>query len=1207
VSRAFLKAARGRLADDAGVAGLLVAGLVAIIAFTSLTVYLRGYLADREFARFVGGSSRQGPLVPATLASFLQASTHVLPCPDSKATPNGTADTAHNNGTPTNLSDDTCTARSGVVPWATLGISREDAIDPYGNYYRYTVSNVAHNICSTVTSDITGATATTTYTGGLIDPTDLAFVQLSGDTRNVPFVIISHGKNGLGAKSGTGTSRDSATSSLEVANASASPATVYAGPYSTVAASYFDDQVMAPTTAQLRRSCEDLTPGGKLNSDISENFSNPTIDSTKFATSNVASIVQPTNPGNRVGAFTATVAYLATAVSYNFTPTVRPLYVSTLWTPNADGAENHAGLSIVTRATLADLNDDLPLSDIFDENTQLGLTFRFYQSGGANIDSTADGVDNTISILSHAGAATTTVTSPGNYNLINGETYLLEVYDNGSEVWMRITQSDDPTNTLTLSATNTTDLTGEQRVMFINDFEQTGGNSVSYLDDIVIGTPMLALETGPASGVVATPTATNGTTTGNLTLEAWVRLKAFPAGSNRAAIISQWDTNAAATDAEQSFRLYFDGANADQLAFDVGTIVGGSADTEHFDLQFKPNLNEWNHVAVTFNASSKSVRFYLNGELSLVNASGSSAANGVNTAQERFSVGAAFDGGTTVTDVLTGNISDVRAWNTVRTSAEIRTYFQSRLSLRGAEGASLIVNWVFDRESGIVGSAQDVETSKGAEFDDVTADDAGDGVFAGSATYVATLATYYRPLSTSFCPSGTRAGPYQCDFRTSSASGLSQTSVTIPANLRAFYAKVWGAGGGGYEPSGSSTTNTAGGTGGFSGGLVEQVGPSGSLVAVSAQVLQFFAGGYGTGSTAVNQAGGGGAGSGIFTTAGDAIVVAGGGGGATYSNFDVTGSGNCSLTAVIGSTSRCGLGGLGGGYLATTNRANDQGTSDSTRCGGRGGDNDPTATASPPTTSGDCDSGGASPTDPEVGSPATLRAGGGASTGTGGAGGSPTFIAGGRGYLAGAATRTGGGGAGGGHQGGEAGGYQDSGSLLAGFGGGGGSGTVGAGVLNGVGSLGSVSYNAAGSYTTSATGSWTTGPAPVTVTMSSVTVAAGGWLSGCSVSVSGGLHIGSGGNTIASLTGTYTFTLSTATNGADGNFESGTITFNCSSVITAGFSTTAGNASDPYYSPSYLNTTANEDALEHPGRGGTTEVTNSTSRNGKGGAIVILW
>lgn len=1152
-----LRSARlvGVMRDDSGVAGVLLVSLIAIIAFSALSVFLNKYIGDRSFERSKGTASSQGLVLGSVLAYYYQQTpTHTLPCPDTSVTPDGVADTCAGPGTTT-----------GVLPWVTLGMSKDAAIDPFGNFYTYIVSAVGKNVCSTITSDLTGAaTTTTTYTGSLIDPTDLALVEKSGATRNVAFAIISHGANGLGATSQSGTTKSAPTGSREVANAASAPSTIYAGPYSTDSSSYFDDQVFAPSDGELQKACESLTPGGQLNADMSENFDSGTgtLGTAKFGTTGSTSAptvaTDARSAGNKVASFTNGTSYLYTADAYNFNPVVRSVYASALWTPNptSAGGVTQAGFSLATRATLADLTAS---NDLFGAGS--GITFRF-DSRTANSISSGTGAANTISI--HDGS-TSHVDSTATYRLITATTYRLEIYDNGSDLWMRITQVSDPTNSVTLRTTSTNDLSGTQnRIFAIN------GAAASYLDDLVVGLPMLALESGvtdgtATNGLTATAAVANGTSTGNLTLEAWIRPKVLPSGSNLATIVSQWDTNAGASDSDQSFRLYLDSGNNDQLALDIGGTISAVPDTEHIDLGYKPNVDEWAHVAVSFDSATQVVSFYINGGLSLAIHSGTDSGTGVRAAVERFSVGASLDSGATITNPFNGDISDVRVWNTVRTADQISDNFQVRLAATGSV-TGLVVNWKLDRESGGLGS-----TTASASPSTIGTG----GTLSGSATYVPTLALYFRPFSTSLCPAGTIVGPYQCDFRTIATAGSTQ-SVTIPNNLTAVYAKVWGGGGGGYS---ASPDSSAGGSGGFSQGLIQSIQSAG-ITAISGTTLHVHVGGYGTGSSTAKAGGGGGGGSGLFNSLDTfPAIIAGGGGGASFSDFNVVTGGTC--TTLVGTSTQCGLGSHGGGVGAVTSRAADA----SSNCGGRGGDNSPTAAGSPPINgTSDCDDGG---------DPPSNRLGGPTSGSTGGLGGGPAGImAGGRGYhaddadLSSPANAIGGGGGGGGAIGGEAGGYDDGGNAK-GFGGGGGSGTADAGVTSTSGAVGSFSVTAAVVNDNTRQGSWADTSKTVTITtgnlLNSPVISAG-----CTVQST---KIGpSNNNTVQSVDSSTSLTLVNFTTGAR---STQTIQFDCTGSISA----TAGGSTDPYYSPSYVGS-----SYGNPGAGGST-----SSVNGHGGAVVLIW
>jgi hypothetical protein len=201
-----------------------------------------------------------------------------------------------------------------------------------------------------------------------------------------------------------------------------------------------------------------------------------------------------------------------------------------------------------------------------------------------------------------------------------------------------------------------------------------------------------------------------------------------------------------------------------------------------------------------------------------------------------------------------------------------------------------------------------------------------------------------------------------------------------------------------------------------------------------------------------------------------------------------------------------------------------------------------------------------------------------------GGGGGPSFIAGGSPYTGSSAQRIGGGGGGGGAIGAEAGGYDDA-NNSRGYGGGGGSGTAdGAGVV-------SVSGEA-GSYTTSFSDATRTGDktnnSPI-ITNISPNLSTTNWQVGYSISGAGI----PAGTTILSIDSNTQITMSQdATNGTDGV----TLT-----VTNTG--STVGGSSDPYYSPSYLGST-----IQNPGRAGTTGASGgSTSRDGRGGAVVIIW
>ena len=112
---------------------------------------------------------------------------------------------------------------TGVLPWATLGVSETDA---WGNRFTYRVS-----------SDFADAISSATYGGctPTITPTQATFALCSAGTLDVlaaaggtnvaldvPAVIISHGKNGAGAYTQQGTQQPASGNADEQENSDGS-------------------------------------------------------------------------------------------------------------------------------------------------------------------------------------------------------------------------------------------------------------------------------------------------------------------------------------------------------------------------------------------------------------------------------------------------------------------------------------------------------------------------------------------------------------------------------------------------------------------------------------------------------------------------------------------------------------------------------------------------------------------------------------------------------------------------------------------------------------------------------------------------------------------------------------------------------------------------------------------------------------------------
>jgi hypothetical protein len=366
---------RGAAKNDAGAAALIVAAVIAVVAFSALSIFLNKFIGGRDFVRTQQSVSRQGKFLPAVLAYYNNQVTHQLPCPDTGATPDGTADSCNANGTTT-----------GVLPWKDLGLSQDDVVDPYGSYYTYVVSATARSLCTSVPNDFNPAAAAE-VTGSLIPADDLTVSGAAGDQK-VAFAVISHGSDQRGALRKGGGLTSSPQGTHEQNNAhGGTPSVVYADVYNAESGtSHFDDTVLTPSRNDLEKVCKSLTPGSALNALISENFDG---GGTSFPDALEAGGAAPptrirTSANNGVASLAATTSYLGTSSDYKLSPNVRPLYVSGKWTPNADAVSATAGISIAVRATAADL---ISSTDDFNTGGARGLTFRFYESTASNAGS----------------------------------------------------------------------------------------------------------------------------------------------------------------------------------------------------------------------------------------------------------------------------------------------------------------------------------------------------------------------------------------------------------------------------------------------------------------------------------------------------------------------------------------------------------------------------------------------------------------------------------------------------------------------------------------------------------------------------------------------------------------------------------------------------------------------------------------------------
>lgn len=1036
----------GTLRRDDGVIGLIIA-IALIAAAAALIATSVRQNKETEVRRLSANATSVKLLRNSIVAYYLTGTSGTaarrLPCPDTDLPPNGSGEDDETSGA--------CNANTGVVPWLDLRLSEENVIDAYGNYFTYAVtgSTTSRGVCTSISNSY--ATSQSEYTGTVADVTD---TQVQPSNASYYFAFISHGENGLGAISRAGTARAAPTSTNEIQNCPSSNGNcadpnsliIVSGPKSTENSTYFDDTVYLASRAELTALCESQTPAGKANAAINETFNSTTIGSLPSSLSSARSTANVQlasgSTTERVLRFAGTSSAVATAV--NFNPAERARYISFEWRPTALSNNNEIGISIGLRATSADLDTGAD-EDIFDNGTDDGITIRYYedtsgsggnQGAGANriyiCDDTTNGCDSGDRLA-----------QSGTFTLTLNQTYVIEAYDDGAQIWGRITQSSTPSNTATVSLTTLPvaqqDIGGSNLMLLVNHDDST-----SEVDDLVVARGAMGVAFDGTDDIVETAGDSHDTTTGNLTLEAWVYPDALPTGSNRATLISKW-THSGASNAAQAYRLYL---TASGIGFDVaGDDAAGGVNivTQTHSFGSKLTTGKWTQVAVSFNETNQIATLYINGEQIGTSTGTTFDANGVNNGTAAFSIGAERDNTAAIVNEFDGTITDVRVWDTVRNATEIFAAYKRRAPLASGTASGLVANWTLDRDT----TATPPTFSATTALPTAASGAGANGTLTGNAAYVAIFQRHFPAFSTSFCTSGTVVGPYQCDYRTTAQSNV----VTVPNNLPALHVKAWGGGGGAYD---FTTFESNGGGGGYAAGRLQTInGTAVANLGVSVDV-----GGGGAASGDDNNGAGGGGASGLWrdSVTDSAGVIAGGGGGASFGDDNLGAGINCN------SAGDCGPGGNGGGPSnitglsgVTTTRAADD--NDNT-CGGRGGDNT-TFGANPPDSgpSNNCESGGTDPTSNAGASGGGSAAGGVSLAGAGGAGfngTSPEIGAGGGGGGVRVSAMTSGGGEAGGFDTGGAGQASTTDTNGTGFGGGGGAGFVDTAAVGPYGAAGGV-------------------------------------------------------------------------------------------------------------------------------------------------------
>lgn len=188
--------------------------IAVLIVSILLTMGLAAFSVQVEATALSATQKRQDTIKEALIA-YLRSNKR-LPCPETTGLAGGgNAPIGRENSI-----NGQCTSYVGTLPWLDLGLTKETVLDGYGNFFTYFVAAAASGSDPDWTRTAQpGVTGFSTGSPGrfAIQPTN---VNLDGYPLPAlaTTVIISHGKNGLGAITEKGTRNIGSTDASELAN-----------------------------------------------------------------------------------------------------------------------------------------------------------------------------------------------------------------------------------------------------------------------------------------------------------------------------------------------------------------------------------------------------------------------------------------------------------------------------------------------------------------------------------------------------------------------------------------------------------------------------------------------------------------------------------------------------------------------------------------------------------------------------------------------------------------------------------------------------------------------------------------------------------------------------------------------------------------------------------------------------------------------------
>jgi hypothetical protein len=866
--------AKTALTDESGQSALVIIMLVIVAAGVAISQLSldnsRETLEEEQIVRAKFARIQAAIDLYAIQDLGTRSGDYVLPCP---APTTGVMRTHNGTGCNTASGDN-----RGIVPYSTLGLARSDVIDPRGNYITYIVNAPNVSVCNGTSA----ATDSVTDSNG----------------SNVGYALISHGRNGFGefnrnsgnqinAGNASTNERDNCPTATGTCTPSATNG-YRSGPVSSTQGSGFFDDITRGVNFSDRFSTE----CAELNKSTTEENLTFTEDGFTDSTGDGDSddiTVTPSGGGSAAegsGVLTVTENVEITSTESNFTGTVTPIYTRIHWRPTA--ATTTTGFSIITRANSSTRSAGT-------SNYTDGITVDFFSDG--------DPANNqTIRIQENGSVG---ATSSGTYDLNLGTTYELEVFDDGTQVWGRITEIGNTSNQATVVDGTSNDTATPNQIIYLHD--DTSGAS-STLDNLLIAKGVIAAEldnSGTLSNSSSPDISSKFANETNFSEEGWLFLRDSSSGTVDMMLVD----DSGPTDSV--FRV---NAGSGQLSY---------ADNEPSSISVSRTFStgSWVHVAFTCDSAGTSRDLMING---------SSVTSDTNTCDIKNN---AADAQNRIVNSSGGRIllSEIRQWSNRQNVASTTSNYVRRVD---GSTANLVLQLRMDDGQG--GGA-------GTFPSDTTANDTDSGTANNFTISNGRLVGFKSPFITTASDvyPGNEDGTdfFKCVYDggtggTGAAGTATTATITLPLDIPEVLIKVWGAGG----SAGGGASGAVGGGGGYATGRLTSVSSSN----LAGNQLHITAGGGG-GISGGNGGGGGGGGSAVRFDNGTTetvLLIAGGGGGGGGNSTGATAGGAGGGSAGVAATSTCGgQGGNGatGGAGATCNTSNAGGSNIATPTAGRDG------------------------------------------------------------------------------------------------------------------------------------------------------------------------------------------------------------------------------------------------------------------------------